>query len=121
MAGDYTAYELRQIAKSGDTIKEAALDWVGAVKALDKAYLQSGTFGSAGDDAGLPENYGNVVTSVIVSLNDGVYSLEDCALALFRIAKVYEENEEALEKEILKARGVRAPKGIAPERRFPGF
>jgi hypothetical protein len=43
------------------------------------------------------------------------------ALVLFGIAKVYEENEEALEKEILDARGVRPPKGIAPERRYPGF
>jgi len=94
---------------------------VGAVKALDKAYLYPGTFGSAGDDARLPESYGNVVTSVIMSLNDGVYSLEDCALALFGIAKVYEENEEALEKAILEARGVQPPKGIAPERRYPGF
>ncbi|MEU5883500.1 hypothetical protein [Spirillospora sp. NPDC047279] len=106
MAGDYTAYELRHINKSGDRVQDAALDWVASIRAMNSAFIATGTFGIVGDEAGIPLKYANVISSTITTLEEGVKNLRDSALALYKVSRTYEENEETIRRKIWMARGL---------------
>ena len=103
---DYTAHDLSAIRKSADVVKDAAVQWARASRALNSAYIGSGAFGKVGDENNIPQAYAGIVGGAIETLDEGVDKLQAAASALYRIAKAYEENEDNISYEIWLARGL---------------